>query len=283
MSDTNDTLQNATSAETTAVEQAEGTEGSASVQQTASSEKTEKLYAGKFRSPEDMEKAYLEAQKLIGKKTIDREEASRALGLKTEVVTPTERKEAQTVANDGGPSVQKWFEEAKRVNGEAWAVTKLMEWSAENATRKALANYMAPLNQQLATDAVMRNEERTETAVERLTAKYDDFLDHADDLKKFFADNPKFKDQIDNATTIKDKQEWIETAYLRVAGTSKRTSTAAAKAAGAMDAKVQDKMKAATVTAGSGTRANNTQPASAGDDWLSAMQEFDKGRSLFKS
>lgn len=284
MSDTNDTLQGTASAETPVDQQAEGTDGSVSVQQTASQETPEKLYAGKYRTIEELEKAHLAAEKLIGKKTVDASEAAKVMGLtkadtKPETLTRTE---AVDVAKQAGPDVEAWFKDAEASMGRGWAIAKLSEWAAKSAVQEALANTLGPVNEQLATEKAQRNEERKASAVEKVAVEHPDFLDHAEDMKKFFERNPRIVKSIEEAPTIAEKQEWIEAAFLRVSATAQKTSSAAAKAAGAVDAKERDAMKSATVTSGNGARGSKSAPASAEDGWFEAMKGYDKGRNLFK-
>lgn len=284
MSDTNDTLQGTASAETPVDQQAEGTDGSASVQQTASKETPEKLYAGKYHTVEELEAAHLAASKLIGKKTIDASEAAKVMGLtKTADTTPETltRAEVKQVVQSAGPDVGAWFKEASTTMGQDWAIQKLSEWTAKNAVQEALANTLGPVNERLATEQVTRNEERKSSAVERVAIEHPDFIELAEDMKTFFTRNPRIVKMIEEANTIAEKQEWIEAAYFKVSAGKQKTSSAAAKAAGVVDAQTRDTMKSATVS-GNGARGGKPAPASAEDDWFNAMQGFEKGRNLFK-
>jgi hypothetical protein len=269
MSETNDNLTGAASDETTATTmQAEGAESSASTEQASTStETTEKLLAGKFRNVEELERAYAEAQKLIGRKTIDSSEAARVLGGAKETATeteqttaPTTKAEGQQVAQAvGGDELEQWFTNATKAYGQTKALTMLTQHIAQQATKATIAETLGPVNQRLAKDQETRNQERLAAAVDKLALEYPDITTHVEDMGKYLKANPRIQKEIESADTIKDKQELLELVYLKVQKTKSATASAAAKSAGAMDAKQREQMKATSVTAGAGAGAKATQ------------------------
>jgi hypothetical protein len=264
MSETNDTLHTATSAETTANQQAEGADGSVSQQQTASTETTDKLLAGKFRSVEDLERAYAEAQKLIGRKTVDAAEAAKVLGSANESgsattggqqVAPQSRAEGQQVAQAaGGDELEQWFTKTAQTYGTARALTLLTQHTAQQSAQAMLAQTLQPLNDQMASDQQTRNQERLESAIDRLAKEHEDFDVLLPDMKTFLDEHPRYRKELAEASTIRDKQEVLDVVYSRVKTTKGKNAAAASKAAGAVEQRQRDQMKAAAVTNGTGTR-----------------------------
>lgn len=270
MSETNDTLHAAASAETPANNaQAGGTDGSASAQQPASQETPgKKLWAGKYETPEEMEKALEAAQKLIGKKTIDAAEAAKVLGSASEQSgsattdgqqgAPQTKAEGQQMAQDyGGDALERWYTDAVAKYGLAKANFALTQHVAKQIAQEMLAQTLQPLNDQLTSDQQTRNQERLEAAVDRLAKAYDDFDALLPDMKAYLDAHPRYRKELGEANTIKDKQEILDVVYGRVKSTKSKNASAAAKAAGAIESQQQAQMKAAAVTNGTGSKGAN--------------------------
>lgn len=288
MSETNDTLAGATSAEILATQQAEGQESSDITQSPASQETPgERLYAGKYRTVEEMEHAIIEAQKLIGRKTVNSTEAARTLGLTQEsnpaqvqqVASNMSRADARQAAQQvGGDELEQWFVKAAAQFGTATAINALLE----HALPQKLSQYLSPINDQLSQSQQRTNVQTVELVTERLARDYDDFETSLPEIKKYLEANPKKRAAIMSTDTDKDeKYDILEGAYLKVSRAKGTTTANASKAAGAVDAKQRETMKAASVTAGSGVRGGDKGSADRADSWLKDMQEHEKGRRLF--
>lgn len=277
MSETNDTLLNAAPEGTPAkAQQAEGADGSVSTDEgqstgAASAETPAKKWAGKFDSPDDLEKAYIEAQKLIGRKTVDPEQAAKVLGLgepeeKAEKEIPATEAQPQTRAEGrqlaqeaGGDALEQWFTQTAKAYGTATAISELTKYIARQAAEATLTQTLAPVNAQLAREQAARNKDRLVAAVDKLALAYPDLADHTAEMKTFLDSRPRLKQAIETADTVRDKQELLEIAYLQVVKTKGKNAATAAKAAGAIEAQEREKMKAATATEGAGAGKTQTE------------------------
>jgi hypothetical protein len=290
MSETNDNLLGAASAETTELdEQAEGAESSGNESTgAASNETTAKKWAGKFDSPEALEKAFLNAEKLIGKKTIDPSEATKVLGLsndskpeQTSVLPETKAEGREFAQQVGGDALAQWFEEHSGKLGTGRAISILMQHVASEVAKTTIQQTLAPVNDQLNRGRNEQHRLMLESATDKLAQEYDDFMELAPEVGKFLETHPTMKKQIIEADSRNEKAELLESVYLRVARTKQKNSSVAAKTAGAVEAKQREEMKATAVTEGSGARskAGDKTPE---DDWLERVSRHASGGGIWK-
>lgn len=255
-SETNDTLGTATPAGTPAEDiQAEGAEGSVSQQTPASTETPgEKLFAGKYRTVEEMEKGYQELLKMSSRKP-NPAETAKALGLtepaQAQQTAITTQAQARQVAQQvGGDELEQWFTKTVAQSGTAAAIATLIN----HYVPQQLSQYLAPVNDQLVTAKQRENQQSLRLASERILSEFGDV--DGDGLKRYWEANPKKLEALKSANTDEDdKFDILETAVLKVSRTKSTNSTTAAKTAGAVDAKRQEEMKATSVTGGAGARA----------------------------
>lgn len=274
MSDTNDTLQQVASAETpTVTSQAEGAEGSG-----FQSSSEAKKWAGKFDSPDALEKAYIEAQKLIGRKSVD----ASALGLSQQSAPqPSQQQvvEAQHAVQNAGANSQlgQWFRQAvaSGVSAED-AYAMIAQASGQQAAQLMVAKALEPVT-------AHQNQQTIRIVTQTLSEEYEDFADYAEDIGKWLEANPGIKAAIQSKDTDETVKKYhLENAYLKVSKTKARNAESAAKVAGAVDAKRTEQMKAATVTGGQGASTRNPAEGSGlADEWEKAAKAYEKGRRLF--
>jgi uncharacterized membrane-anchored protein YhcB (DUF1043 family) len=258
MFETDDNQQTAAAEATTATETlAEGENGSTSTGQgAASTETTDNLILGKFRNQQELVKAYENLEKLASRKGVDPAMAVEALGMSQAAPateTPATKAEGRELAQQaGGDELATWFEQASKTLGTTKAIAMLTEHITNQTVTAMLAKTLAPVNDQLSQAKAERNAHNLETAVDKLALDYPDLGNHLGDMKGFLDARPTLKQQLDQATTAKEKQELLESVYLRVSAAASKNTAAAAKAAGAVDAKRQDQMKQTAVTEGAG-------------------------------
>lgn len=284
MSETNDNLFGAASEETTAEGQAEGTTPvttSESETSTAAPATTDSLIDGKFKTPDDLLKAYKELEKKLGSRGAAKE-SMQDLGLAAEVKPPETKAEAKQMAQEvGGDGAVAWLEQRAKEVGWAKANAEFVAVVAREAAKNAVAQTLTPVNQTLEGLQYNRNEEMKEAAIEQLSSLYSDFEDRAKDIGVYLKANPDIRQLIETAPSKAAKAKYLRLAYLEVKELKGTVSTAAAKTAGAVEAKRQDAMKASSVTAGSGTGKRGDAPKDIGDEWLESMQSMEKHRGLF--
>lgn len=282
-SDSNDTLDTTPSAETLVDNvQAEGAEGSDSTQSTSTPTGApgEKLYAGKYRTVEDMERGYQELQKMNSRKA-NPAETAKALGLtETPAQQPiTTQAQARQVAQQvGGDELEQWFTKAAAQAGTAAAITALIN----HYVPQQLSQYLAPVNDQLVTAKQRENQQSLRLASERILSEFGDV--DGEGLKRYWETNPKKMAELMNPNTNEDdKFDILESAVLKVSRTRSTNSTAAAKTAGAVDAKRQEAMKATTVTGGAGARGNSAPDAgnNRAKEFAEAARRMNQSSDLF--
>jgi hypothetical protein len=284
-SETNDTLNSTPSAEDTVDNvQAEGAEGSDS-QSSSTPQGTpgEKLYAGKYRTVEEMERGYQELQRLNSRKATPAETA-KALGLEATPsaqqapATRAQVQQVQQAVQQASPNSE-WV---KRVvaagysEGDAYAM--IAEARATSAAQNAVAQALGPV-------ADRQNQLAIKTVSQELSEEYDDFAELSADIGKYLEANPGVKAAIlskDSDEAI--KRYHLENAYLRVAKMKVKNTTTAAKAAGSVDSKRQEAMKASTVTGGAGARGSAAPEGGTtkAKEFAEAAKRMNEGSRLFE-
>lgn len=289
MSETNDNLSQVASEETTTTQQqAEGAEGSVSQGQgSAPQGTTEQLILGKFRNADELAKAYQNLEKLASRKTVD----PSALGLtQTQVqqaeqgqqvqATTTQRQEVRQEVQQASSSSQlgQWVQ-ARLAEGysQADVIAMIADARANHAAQAVLQQVLAPVTAQQNT-LIIRS------VTQSLTEEYEDFDQVLPEIKSYLDANPHIKSQIQSKDTDEaTKRYHLENAYLRVARGKSKSVESAAKAAGAVESKRTEQMKAASVTGGSGAGARNQGNVStSADEWEKVARQYEKGRRLFE-
>jgi hypothetical protein len=270
MSETNENLTQTASAETTVSEgQASGAESSVSENQgAASQETTGDLILGKFKSVDDLAKSYQELERKQGRTP---QQSAKDLGLSQEQseqgAQQTNRTDARQMAQAaGGDGLVKWLNDRATSVGWTQATVELITHALPQMAQNAANQTLAPVNETVSNLQAQRNADVTESAINTITNKYQDFEDHTNEVGAFLKANPHVKELILSPSTTKEqKMQFLQFAYLAVKDGKGQASVAAAKAAGASDARQREVMKAASVTAGAtaGGRGGDADPVEA--------------------